>query len=211
MNALNIEQGSPEWLKARLGVITASNVSKALAKKGSETRNGYMMELIGQVVTGEAEELFAKSLEWGKTHEPVARARYVFETDAAIEEIGFVYGPDKRTGCSPDFWVPALAKGGEIKCPITPRVHLDFLAADKIKPEYVLQVQFGMWVTGAELWDFCSFHAKFKAPGTTFKIVTVERDDETMKRFDDEINGFIHDMDQVMNKLGIQWSSQWSS
>lgn len=208
--ALNIEQGSFEWLAARLGVITASNVSKALAKKGSETRNGYMMELVGQIATKEAEELFAKSLEWGKIHEGPARTAYEFTTGEIVEEVGFFYGPGKRTGCSPDGWIKSKAKGLEIKCPITPKVHVDFLVMDKIKPEYVQQIQFGMWVTGAELWDFASFHAKFKAPGTMFKAITIERDPAMMERFDNEINEFIQDMDKVLEKLELVFGSQWS-
>lgn len=41
-----VEQGSYDWLRARLGVITASNASSVLAKVGSATRDGYMATLI---------------------------------------------------------------------------------------------------------------------------------------------------------------------
>ena len=210
MIALNVEQGSSEWLEARLGVISASNVGKVLAKKGTETRHGYMMELIGQIATKEAEEIFAKSLEWGKTHEPVARSIYEFNQNVAVEDVGFFYGPDKRTGCSPDGWITKQAKGLEIKCPITAKVHADFLTMDKIKLDYFYQIQFGMFVTGAELWDFCSYHGKFKAPGTQFKVLTIERDPALMERFANDVGEFIADMDKLLNKLELQWGSQWT-
>jgi putative phage-type endonuclease len=203
------DQGSPEWLRAKLGVISASNISKVLAKKGSDTRNGYMMELVGQIATKEMDEFNGKALEWGKVNETAARAAYEFETGNSVTEVGFIYSENKRCGASPDGIIENLNKGLEIKNPFTARVHTDFLANDKIKPEYVLQCQFSMWVTGLEQWDFCSFHAKFKAPGTMLKIVTLERDPETMARFDDEVNGFIYEMDKVLAKLGLTFGEQW--
>jgi len=41
---LNIEQGSDEWLNARIGVITASNFSKITTPTGakSSSANAYM-------------------------------------------------------------------------------------------------------------------------------------------------------------------------
>jgi hypothetical protein len=209
LNILQIDQGSPEWQKAKLGVISASNISKVLAKKGTETRHGYMMELIGQIATKEAEEFNAKALEWGKVNEPAARAAYEFETGNNVELAGFIYGPDKRTGCSPDGMITKLNRGLEIKNPMTGKVHADFLTMDKIKIEYIYQVQFSMWVTGFDEWDFCSFHAKFKAPGTMLKILTIKRDAELMKRFDDEIPAFISEMDEHLKKLKINYGSQW--
>jgi hypothetical protein len=209
VNSVQVEQGSDAWLKAKLGVVSASNISKVLAKKGSETRNGYMMELVGQIATKEMDEFNSKALDWGKANEVAARAAYEFDRSVTVDEVGFFYGPGKRTGASPDGIVTALNRGLEIKNPFTAKVHADFLANDKIKPEYVLQCQFSMWVTGLGEWDFCSYHSKFKAPGTMFKAVTISRDDETMRRFDDEVNGFLYEMDKVLDKLGITFGCQW--
>jgi predicted phage-related endonuclease len=207
MNALQLEQGSPDWLKAKLGVISASNISKVLAKKGSETRHGYMMELIGQIATREPEEFNAKQLEWGKANEAAARAEYEFQSGNNVETAGFIYGPDKRAGCSPDGMITGLNRGVEIKCPFTSRVHADFLLMDKIKPEYVLQCQFSMWVTGFDSWDFCSYHARFKS--RMLKSITLERDIELMKRFEDEVGQFIFEMDEHIKRLNLKFGEQW--
>jgi putative phage-type endonuclease len=205
---INIEQGSPEWQKLKLGVISASNISKVLAKKGTETRNGYLMELIGQIATREFDEINSKALDWGKTNESAARATYEFESGNTIEQVGFIYNLDKRVGCSPDGIVSKKNKGLEIKCPMTARVHTDFLANDKIKPEYIYQVQFSMFVTGFDEWDFCSYHPKFGE--NTLKIRTLTRDHELMERFANELGEFIGEMDTVLKKLQIKWGSQWS-
>lgn len=201
------DQGTVEWQRLKLGVISASNISKAIAKKGSETRSGYMMELIGQIATREFDEINSKALDWGKTNEIAARAAYEFESGATVDQVGFIYNLDKRVGCSPDGIIKGINKGLEIKCPITAKVHADFLANDKVKPEYVYQVQFSMFVTGYESWDFCSFHSKFKT--NMLKIRTFERDEELMERFANDLGEFINEMDSILKKLDMSFGEQW--
>lgn len=207
MNALHLEQGSSEWLNAKLGVISASNIHKVLAKKGTETRAGYMSELIGQIATQQMDEMNSKSLDWGKQNEAAARAAYEFETNHTVKEIGFIYGPDKRTGCSPDGIIENLNRGLEIKNPFSAKVHVDFLAMDKIKLEYIYQVQFSMWVTGFDSWDFCSYHAKFKRD--MLKVFTLERDEKLMERFSNEVGEFVKEMDEMLLKLDLKFGYQW--
>jgi putative phage-type endonuclease len=204
---INAEQGSEEWHKLKLGVISASNISRALAKKGTETRNSYLMELVGQIATREFEEISARSLEWGKENEAAARACYEFESGHKVDQVGFIYGQDKRIGVSPDGIMPSIKKGLELKCPITPRVHADFLCNDKIKPEYVYQVQFQLYVSQFETWDFASFHPSFKT--NMIKIQTFEPDLKTFERFDNELPEFISDLDAALEKIGIIFGSQW--
>lgn len=209
MNAqiIKVDQGSSDWQKLKLGVISASNISKVLAKKGTETRHGYMMELIGQIATREFDEINSKALDWGKTNEIAARAAYEFESTSTVDQVGFIYNLDKRIGCSPDGIVRGLNRGLEIKCPMTAKVHADFLAMDKVKPEYIYQVQFSMFVTGYERWDFCSFHSKFKT--NMLKIRTFERDEELMERFANDVGEFINDMDAILKKLDLNFGDQW--
>lgn len=202
------DQGSIEWQKLKLGVISASNISKVLAKKGTETRHGYMMELIGQIATREFDEINAKSLDWGKANEAAARAAFEFESGKTVEQVGFIYNLDKRIGCSPDGLIKGKIEGLEIKCPMTAKVHADFLAMDKVKPEYIYQVQFSMFVSGYEQWHFCSFHSKFKS--NMIKIRTFERDAEMMERFANELGEFIRDMDEILARLNLTYGSQWS-
>jgi len=210
MEALNIvksEQGSPEWFSAKLGVISASNIKNVLAKKGTEARAGYISELVAQIATGEMPEVNARALEWGRFQEENARSAYEFAADVEVIQIGFIYGLDKRIGCSPDGIINGKKKGVEIKCPFTSKVHVDFLAMDKIKLDYIYQVQFSMWVADFGEWDFCSFDPRFKKQ--LLKIHTLERDPEMMKRFDDEVPAFIAEMDAVLKKIGVQFGDQW--
>jgi hypothetical protein len=202
-----IDQGGEAWMNLKLGVLSASNISRALAKKGTETRNTYLMELVGQIATRQFDEINAKALEYGKANEAAARAAYEFETGNKVFQIGFIYGQDKRIGVSPDGIMPTIKKGLELKCPITAKVHADFLCNDKIKPEYMYQVQFSLFTSQYETWDFASFNPSFKT--NMLKIVTIEKDPKVFERFENELPEFISDLDAALSKLTLNFGDQW--
>lgn len=208
LDIVHFPQNSYEWHKSRIGVVTASRASEALSKKGTATRQNYINELAAQIATLEIPEINAKQMEWGKLQEPNARAAYEELYECSVETVGFIYGKDRRIGCSPDAKREKELRGVEIKCPYTSKVHVDFLAMDKIKPEYIQQCQFSMWVTGFETWDFCSYDPRFKKH--IFKTHTLEKDPEIIQRFENEIPEFIKDLDAVLAKLEIEWGSQWT-
>ena len=201
------DQGTKEWQDLKLSVISASNVPKALAKKGTETRNSYLMELVGQLATRQFDEINAKALEYGKVNEVAARAAYEFESGHKVQQVGFIYGRDRRIGVSPDGIMPTIKKGLELKCPITAKVHADFLCNDKIKSDYMYQVQFSLYVSQYETWDFASFNPSFKS--NMLKIVTIEKDPKMFERFDNELQEFINDLDVALAKISLKHGDQW--
>ena len=207
-NFMIVDQGTEAWQNLKLGVLSGSNIAKALAKKGTETRNTYMNELVGQIATRKFDEINAKSLEYGKVNEVAARAAYEFETGHKVHQVGFIYsGDDKRLGVSPDGIIPSIKKGLELKCPITAKVHVNFLCNDVIKSEYTYQVQFSLYVSQYETWDFASFNPSFKA--NMLKIITIEKDPKVFERFDNELPEFLKEMDSAMEKIGLKWGEQW--
>jgi predicted phage-related endonuclease len=202
-----LDQGSEEWKKLKLGVLSGSNILRALAKKGTETRNTYMMELVGQIATRQFDEINAKALDHGKANEESARAAYEFETGHKVEQMGFIYGKDKRIGVSPDGLIPSIKKGLELKCPITAKVHADFLCNEKVKSEYLAQVQFSLFVSEYETWDFASFCPFFKS--SMIKIKTFEKDPKMFERFENELPEFVKDLDASLKKIGLEFGQQW--
>ena len=48
----DIEQGTEAWYAARAGIVTASEMSKVLAKGEGKTRAKYMNRLIAERITG---------------------------------------------------------------------------------------------------------------------------------------------------------------
>lgn len=202
-------QGSDEWHFERLGVGTASKTAEMIAGKKTATRATYMNTLIAQVATRELpEQINARALDWGKAQEPLARSAYEFMHGNKVEEVGFIYRSDKRLGASPDGLIKEIKKGIEIKNPYSTANHIDFLLMDKIKLEYIYQVQFSLWITGLETWDFCSFDQRMKN-GNILKVHTLEADLVLFERFENEIGEFLLDMDKGLEKLSIEWGSQW--
>lgn len=173
MQVINVEQGSDEWLRARLGVPTASCYAKLITTQGkrSAQADGYINELIGQRITGEIPETFkSDAMQRGNDLEPQARAYYELVTDNEVNEVGLIIN-DIGAGCSPDGLI-GNDGGLEIKCPKL-STHIGYLRAGKLPTAYVQQVQGCMYITEAEWWDFMSFH-----PDTESLIIRVYRDED---------------------------------
>lgn len=208
LNALNVDQGSEDWLNLKLGVISASNVSKAIAKKGSATRETYLASLVAQVCTGYMPDLNNKYVDWGKTNEDKARAFYEFQTGEKFTELPFVFKDDNfRFGASPDAII-GDKKGVEIKCPYSSENHIKTLMMDTIKPEYKWQIQYTMWVMGLEEYDFCSYDPRMKV--SPLAIINVKKDEKAFERLDNELFAFVEEMDKMLKKIGIEWGQQWT-
>jgi predicted phage-related endonuclease len=217
MNALICPepQGSDAWLNARLGVITASEAhalmldSRSKTPKYKEARRSYMNQLIGEVCTGYSEEINARALAWGHENEEAAIAALEFASGKSLEKIGLVYKDEsRRAGASADAKVVNEPIGVENKCPITPKVHIDFILCGEIKDQYLTQVQFGMWVTGFDLWLFTSYHPRMKKKMVHYH--EIKRDPAMMEYFDNEVPRFIEEMDKELAKIGIVFGAQWS-
>ena len=204
-----VEQGSEEWFKARLGLVTASNAHILLSKKDSQTKKTYMLQLISEVVTGQGkEELSAKSLEWGKLHEAAARSAYEFETGKKVNQLAFIFGEFDslpRYGASPD---GLCDFGEEIKCPWNTNVHLDFILNDKVKKEYECQCQFSMLVAGCEQWGFSSYDPRLKIT-KQFHRKVFNRDEKLQSLLREALDEFIFEMDLKLAKLGVSFGLQW--
>src|SRR5689334_1396302 len=134
-----IQQGTPEWHAQRLGKVTASRLSDALAKTKNgwgASRANYMAQLAAERLTGQPQESFTNAaMQWGVDTEPHARAAYEFHTDATVEPVGFVDHPViEMTGASPDGLVGADGLV-EIKCPNT-ATHIETLLGSSAPSKY---------------------------------------------------------------------------
>ena len=202
------EQGSLGWLQSRLGVITSSEVYKAVAKPGTETRNTYLCQLVAEVATGVVEEINSKYLDWGKMNEQSARSAYEFANDCEIETVNFIFKDDSfREGSSLDGFVKGQRRTVEIKCPYNPTNYIKFFIDDKIKSEYVWQYQHQLRVTGLDSVDFTQYDPRMIT--SPIKSITIERDQEMQQKFDELIPVFISDMDKALAKLGVSFGDQW--
>ena len=162
MITLDCEQGSQEWVEARLGIPTASEFSRIVTSTGklSASRGPYLGELLAEYCLGETYSDFGMTewMERGKVLEPSARKYYSFHRDADVESVGFCYRDQARmVGCSPDGLVGGDDGLLELKCP-SPGKHVFWLAQGVLPREHFAQCQGALWVTGRPWIDFMSFH-----------------------------------------------------
>lgn len=181
-------------------------VRESLPRVYPEMRNGYMHELIGQVCTGEIKEQASfKQADWGHENEEFARDIFAFQTGLEVKQVGFIYkDSEQRAGISPDGIIESELAGLEIKCPWDTKWHIDFILAEKIKPEYIEQCQFSMWVTGYKKWYFASYDPRMKSK--RLHHVTIDRDEEFMKKYDDAYSVFIKEMDEKLESIGFTFN-----
>ena len=188
---LDCEQGSEEWLAARLGIPTATGIKNIVTQSGQKSSGwvSYLAELIAESIEGGGDGFKSNDMQRGNELEPRARMAYEFETGNDVVQVGGVYlNADKDLMVSPDGLIPNLKKGLEIKCPKM-KTHIKYLLEGGVPVEYVIQVQAALWVTGYETWDFVSYCPEYqKQPLYTY---TAERDPVLMQAFDEHIPNFI--------------------
>lgn len=188
---LDCEQGSEEWLAARLGIPTATGFENIVTATGKKSASyiKYMAELIEESILGSGDTFKSGFMERGNQLEPQARAAYEFLTGNDVIQVGGVYLNENRdVMVSPDGLIPSLKKGLEIKCPKM-STHIRYLLEGGVPAEYVIQVQANLWVTGYETWDFVSYCPEYQKQ--TLYLFTAERDEKLMKAFDEHIPQFV--------------------
>lgn len=180
MKILDLEQGTYEWLQARLGCPSGSGFAKLITSSGqpSSSAETYINQLIAELITGES--TYVQKTEWmerGNELEPIARMNYELETDCEVTEVGFCMHESLKCGVSPDGLVGD--EGGiEIKCP-APSTHVKYLRKGKLPSEYKAQVQGCLWITEREWWDFMSYH-----PQMPNLLIRVHRDEEYINQLE---------------------------
>jgi putative phage-type endonuclease len=197
-------QGSPEWLEARLGKVTASRIADVIAKTKtgvSASRGTYMAELIAERLTGKQSPSFSNSsMLWGTECEPLARAAYEAETGAWVTECGIIDHPTiAMTGASPD---GLIGDDGtlEIKCPET-KAHIETLIAKKAPTKYIPQMMWQMACTGRQWCDFVSFDPRMPEHLQIFKT-RVPRDEKLIAEIEAVVTTFLLEINEIIEKLG---------
>ena len=101
------QQGTPEWLAARKGVVTGSRFKDCRDKlKGGQPSKAciaYAMDTARERVGGSAPAKFQNAaMRTGHEQEPLARFAYEQRTGHLVEEVGFFTTEDRLFGLSPD-------------------------------------------------------------------------------------------------------------
>lgn len=165
-------QGSDEWLQARCGLLTASEMKLILTPTlkiaNNDKERAHLFELAAQRVTRHVEPSYSSDdMLRGQFDEIEARLLYA-EHFAPVEEMGFITN-DKwgfTLGYSPDGMV---GDDGLIECKSRRQKYqmetVVKCVRDQITPEeFVLQVQTGLLVSERQWVDVLSYSAGMPMP-----------------------------------------------
>jgi len=154
-------QGSDEWLAARCGLLTASEmkliITPTLKIASNEKERAHLWELLGQRITQYVEPHYVSDdMLRGQEDEVFARAAYS-EHYAPVEEAGFITNNrwGFTIGYSPDGLV---GDDGLIECKSRrQKYQIETIATNTVPTEYWIQLQTGLLVAERQWIDFVSY------------------------------------------------------
>lgn len=197
----DIEQGSVDWLRLRACKVTASDASDLVTplgkvKTGDAAKTLMILKLTENWVGGNvptSQTIF--DCEQGKLLEEYARPAFTLETGKRVSQVAFIEGDDSRVGCSPDGVLEDEQAGLEIKCPKMEN-HIRYLLDGVVPQDYILQVQFSLYVTKWPAWYFMSFRRTL--PPLIIKVLPDEKIQAAIK---ESLDAFFKSHDEALRKL----------
>jgi hypothetical protein len=198
IEVFNCDQYSEDWYACRMGIPTASELHKLLmrgVKKGEEskTRRRYMLDLIGERLTGQPRETFSNvHMQRGKDMEAEACDLYALMHDCEPETVGFIR-LDGRVGCSPDRLVgdKGMIQVKTMIPPLLLDLHLNGYGGD-----HEVQQQAELWISGREWSDLWIYW-----PGIKPFHKRIERDEVKIKSIELAVEMFHNEMEELMSQL----------
>lgn len=154
MKIIDLEQGTPAWLRWRNTKITATSASILMDMNPFKTLNELYEEILGIIIHAPLNEKMKR----GQELEPIARELFIKETGVHVTPL---CGEHEK-----DWWMAASFDGVsqdhkivcEIKCP---KLKSHEEAIEKtIPPYYFAQCQHQLFVSGAEKVIYTSYYPK---------------------------------------------------
>lgn len=158
-------QGSEPWHAARCGLLTASEmhliVTPTLKPASNDKERAHLYELLAQRITGYVEPSYISDAML-RGHQDELDALTLYQQNYAVtQSVGFITN-DKwgfTLGYSPDSLV---GDDGLVECKSRAQKHqlrtlIDYVPANQIDPDYMIQVQTGLLVSEREWCDLISY------------------------------------------------------
>ena len=193
----DLEQGTDDWLNARRGLMTSSELSliltPTLRQANNEKTRTHAYELAAQRLSGYTEPSYVgDNMLRGWADEIKARDRYSEEI-APVAEVGGMcrdFGSFKLWA-SPDGFI-GDDEGLEVKSRIQ-KHHLATIASNEVPQEHVLQVQANLLVSGRSVWNYVSY-----CGGWPMWIIRVEPDPVVQQAIKEACEAFEGKVQEVM-------------
>lgn len=164
-----IEPLSERWRQARRGRLTASLRAETVYKRNPKSWN-LMADKIDAELAPDyhwSEVANVAALNWGRDHEPQARANITLEHGRDVRDPGLIFHRQHPfIAATPDGLVIENRKriSIQIKCPYDTKFHLNVLYGKMFDPTYFYQVQWEAWVSRADEIEFYSYDPRQPLP-----------------------------------------------
>ena len=198
MKILKSEQGSDQWLKDRLCVITGTRLGAVMGTP--KAQDTLINELIAEYLTGKSKETYkSANMQRGNDEEQFAFKQYEEQTGIKIESFGVcLHDKYDWIGLSPDGFTKDLKHGGEVKAPNSDTL-VGYLRAGVIPKEYHWQVvQYFIVNEKLETLDFLPYDPRVKLDKLKLVPIRVTRED------------LQKDIDKAMEQL-LKFREKWIS
>lgn len=195
----DIEQGTPEWLALRLGIVTCSELDCLLVNGKGEAGFGvaaftYMDQLIGERITEEAAEIPFQTKATIRGHELEGVARGLYEDREEVKTSSVAIILNHGIGYSPDALVGESGLT-EIKTKL-PKFQVGVILAGEVPKEHVAQCQGGLWVSEREWIDFISYW-----PGMPLFVKRMYRDEVMIRKIAERVKTFYEILEERENRV----------
>lgn len=171
MRIIDVEQGSPEWIQARLGVVTASRMDQIITPKTmkpSASQAKLLATLCAEWFLGvPMDEYVSPFMERGTQMEASAVTAYEMLREVDTAKVGFCLMANELVGASPDRLVETDGTL-EIKCPSAETHMLYLIDQQRLVDDYWCQCQGQLYVTGRQWADLFSYSPVF--PSVTVRV-----------------------------------------
>jgi len=200
MKTLDVAQGSAQWLFARAGIVTASELDNLISPtwkiRDGDTPASYMHLKLAEKIMGQPLnlELDTFAIDQGKLLENEAIPWLDFVHGMKVERVGMCLTDDGRVGASPDGLIGEDG-GLEVKCP-RPQTHIKYLLDGVVPKQYLAQVHGSLWVTGRKYWMFLSYSRQFPK-----LLIRVERDERIMQAISQAVESYYANFDAALAKI----------
>lgn len=178
MRIHNVEQGTDEWLKVRMGLPTASAFDRIITPGGDASKQWevYAHRILAEEMLGRPIEGYkSAAMIEGNDREPESIAHYEFMYDVEGEKVGFITDDHMQWGCSPDRLIGTEGML-ETKNP-EPQTQVGYLIDGKLNTAYWPQLQGQLFVAERKWVDIMSY-----CPEMPPKIVRVVRDEPYIEK-----------------------------
>ena len=164
MKIIDAEQNSPEWIKARLGKITASGMHNIITPLGARSKasDRYIRQLMAEVIREEPSSSFQGNVHTERGHQLEEEAANYYAMLNGVDpiKVGFCLTDDEMIGASPDRFI---GEDGilEIKTCL-PEIMIEQYEKETLEQSHRPQTQCQLFVTGRKWVDTMLYCPKMR-------------------------------------------------